>query len=470
MSAQQDRFDVTRRGFLKMTAAVAGAGAVGSLASACSSITGGSGSGSGKGSPTVAVEIDEGQNALPFGWFNPELKSKFGVTTAIKGLPFVGQYEKIVSELITRSNVYDVLVFPPQMIGDFVSKGFLRPLDSVGKTADLAIDDVLPVYRDPVMRRNGKIYAAMYDGDTLQLTYRTDLFEKAGIKSPPATWTDYLAIAKELHKPPAQYGTAFYGQRGFCYAWWANIFAAYGGKWFDANMTPQIASDPGIKALETLIALKQYSPPNILQIDYPGLNQVYLNGSTAMVIQWDDLALKAEDASVSKVVGKNAYAPSPTRTYQPYSRVMAISAYSSNPTNAFKVIQYMNSPAVSVKYVYDPKCGEDPYRTSQLDPAKVKDHLGQPTMPTSQATSYVDAIKACLQAGYPELSIPGAPRYLDFLDLKVNEALSGQSTPAQALQAVAAQWDSITSALGKDSQVKAYADWVHSFQLAGVQY
>lgn len=465
----QDSPELSRRRFLTLSGAAAGASALGPLLSACSSITGGN-SGSAKGSPVVAVECDEGQNTLPFGWFNPEMKSKLGVTTSIRGLPFVGQYEKIVSELITHSNVYDVLVFPPQMIGDFVSKGFLRAFDTVGNTADLAIADVLPVYRDPVMRRNGKIYAAMYDGDTLQLTYRTDLFAKAGITKPPATWAEYLTMARELNHPPNQYGTAFYGQRGFCYAWWANIFAAYGGRWFDVNMTPQIASDAGVRALETLISLKAYSPPNILQIGYPELNAAYLGGSTAMVIQWDDLALKAEDPTLSKVVGKNAYAPSPTRTYQPYSRVMAISAFSSNPKNAFKVIQYMNSAPVSSKYVYDPKCGEDPYRISQLDPTMVKSHLGQPTMPAAQATSYVDAIKACLEAGYPELSIPGAPRYLDFLDLKVNEALSGQSTPIQALRAAETQWNSITSSLGQSNQVKAYADWVHSFQLAGVQY
>jgi multiple sugar transport system substrate-binding protein len=453
-------------GSAKAGAAMAfGAASLSALLEACA----GSSSG-GAESSSIAVEVDEGQNANPFSWLNPTMSSKFGVTTKTVGLPFVGQYEKIVSEMITRSSVYDVMVFPPQMLGDFAAKNFLAPLEELLNVSDLNTSDILPAYREPGMKRNGKIYAAPYDGDLLQVAYRTDLFQKAGISQPPATWDDFVGIARELHNPPTQYGNAFYGQRGFCYAWFINIFAANGGRWFDESMNSGIASDAGVKALETLIELKKYSPPNILQIGYPELNEVYLNGSTAMVIQWDDLALKAEDATKSKVVGKNAYAACPVRSYMPYSRVMAVSAYSQNPHNSAKVIQLMSSSDAQKLFDYDPNCGEDPCRLSVLDPSFVKDHTGNPTMPASQAASYVAAIKAGLQAGYPELSISGAPRYLDILDLKVNEALSGGSSAFEALKAAAAEWDSITSELGKDTQQAAYNEWAQLLSTAGVQY
>ncbi|MHB8619840.1 MAG: ABC transporter substrate-binding protein [Chloroflexota bacterium] len=459
---------VNRRRFLSDSArlgvGVAVGGSLATLLEACG------GTGASSESKIVSVEIDEGQNAAPFAWFNPDMKTKLGVTTKTIGLPFVGQYEKIVSELVTRSSAYDVLVFPPQFLGDFVAKDFLRPITDVAKEADFKLNDVLPAYRDPYNNRNGKFYAATYDGDILQVAYRKDIFDKAGIKQAPKTWDDYLAVSKELHKPPSQYGNAFYGQRGFCYAWFINIFAAQGGKWFEADMKPGIAGGAGVKALEMLVKLKAYAPPNILQIGYPELNEAYLNGSTAMVVQWDDLALKAEDPTKGKVAGKNVYAPCPVRNYMPYSRVMAISAYSKNPHNAGKVIQYMNSFAASSKTNYDPNCGEDPFRQSVLNPSLVKDHTGKPTMSPGQAKSYVDAIKACLTTGYPELSIPGAPRYLDILDLKVNEALAGTTKPAAALKGAAAEWDTITSSLGKATQLKAYNDWVDSFHKAGVTY
>jgi multiple sugar transport system substrate-binding protein len=424
---------------------------------------------SGKSYKTVTVEIDSGQNALPFQWFNPGLGARYGVQTTIDGLPFVGQYDKIVTELLAKSPVWDVLVFPPQMLGDFVAKKFLLPLSDAGEIATLDYSDVLPVYRDPNSLRNGKHFAAMYDGDSLMLTYRRDLFEKSGVKV-PTTWDEFIAVAKELHHPPKQYGNAFYGQRGFVYAWFMNIYAASGEPWFDADMNPAIASEAGVSALNTLLTLKKYAPPNILQIDYPTLNEVYLNGSTAMVVQWDDLPLKTEDPALSKVVGLSSFAACPRRTYLPYSRVMAISAYSAHPKEAFDVIQYMNSSAVSVKDVYDPEDGEDPFRYSQLDPALVKTHLGHPSMSHTQAVSYVDAIRACLKAGYPELSIPGAPQYLDTLDQHVSQALSGSVTPVQALKAAASAWQQITTGLGRQQQIAAYHDWVSSFHAAGLPY
>jgi multiple sugar transport system substrate-binding protein len=466
---------VSRRSFIsggiKGGALLAGSAALSPLISACSSSSGSPAtSGSGE-STTLTVEIDEGQNAEPFMWFNADMKRAVGVSTTIAGLPFVGQYEKIVAELVARSSAYDVLVFPPYFMGDFVAKGFLRKLTDFGPESAFDLPDVLPVYRDPYLKRNGDLYAANYDGDVLMLTYRTDVFDRHGIKSPPATWDEYLSIARELHNPPHMYGNAFYGQRGFCYAWFMNIFAAYGGKWFDSKMNPQINNDLGVKALELLIELNKYAPPDELAIGYPQLNQVFLNGSTAMVIQWDDLPLKTESAALgSKVIGKSGYAPCPVRSYMPYSRVMAISAYSANPHNSWKAIQYMNRSSVSVKDVYDPGCGEDPFRASQLDPSLVKDHTGQPTMPPALAAAYVSAIRGCLAGGYPELSIPGAFHYLDTLDLFVNEALAGQISAASALNAAASEWNTITQSLGQGAQEAAYNAWIQSFLAAGVSY
>ncbi len=429
----------------------------------------------------VSVECDAGQNENPFLWKAAELQSHFGINPHMVGLPFVGQYEKLVTDLTARSAVYDVLVFPPYFLGDFAQLGFLRELDPYFHLLDPKLADYLPVYRDPVIKRNGKTYGLMFDGDLLQVAYRSDLFgdpeEQKNFKAkynhdlaPPTTWDEYMQVAEFFHRPPKLYGTAFYAQRGFCYAWFINIFAGFGGQWFGKGMKPAIDSDAGVKALSLLVEMKKYSPPNILQIDYPTLNEVFLNGSTAIVVQWDDLALKVENPAMSKVVGKGGFAPCPVRSYMPYSRVMAVSAFAKNPDQAYQLASYMQQPEVSATYVYDPDCGQDPYRFSQLNIANVKNHLGKPTMSEAAAKSYVDAIGAGLKAGYPELSIPGAPRYIDLLDLYVNQALAGSLPPKAALGACANEWESITEAYGRKTQQAAYDAWIASFHAVGLQY
>ena len=236
-------------------------------------------------------------------------------------------------------------------------------------------------------------------------------------------------------------------------------------------MKAGINSDAGVKALELLVKMKDYSPPNILQIDYPALNEVFLNGSTAMVVQWDDLALKVGNPQMSKVVGKGSFAPCPKRSLLLYSRVMAVSAFAKNPKDAYLTAAYMQLPDVSITYVYNSQCGQDPYRLSQLKPkAAMKNHTGGPALDAASAKAYVDAIREGLKGGYPELCIPGAPRYLDILDLYVSQALAGGLKPKDALDATAREWASITEAYDPDRQKAAYAAWVKSFKDAGVSY
>ena len=162
---------------------------------------------------TVNVECDAGQNQNPFRWKADAIKKKFGVEMNQIGLPFVGQYEKLVSELTARSSAYDLLVFPPYFLGDFVALGFLRDLDQYKSLIDPQLADYLPVYRDPVIKRDGKLYALMYDGDNLQVIYRSDLFndptEQKNFKAkygwdlaPPKTWDQFMQIAEFFTRPP----------------------------------------------------------------------------------------------------------------------------------------------------------------------------------------------------------------------------------------------------------------------------
>jgi len=324
-------------------------------------------------------------------------------------------------------------------------------------------------YRKPRLSRNSVAYRKdLFNDPTEQKNFKA----KYGWDLAPATnWDQFMQISEFFTRPPNLYGTAFYAARGFCYAWFINIFAGLGGRWFTDDMKPGINSEAGVKALEMLVKMKDYAVPNILQVDYPALNEVFLNGSTAMVIQWNDLALKVANPKMSKVVGKGGYAACPVRTYLPYSRVMAVSAFAKNPEDAYRVAAYMQLPDVTITYVYDSNCGQDPYRWSSLKPeAAMKDHTGGPSLDATDAKIYVDAIREGLKAGYPELAIPGAPRYLDILDLYVSQALAGSLKPKDALDATAREWASITEAEDPDRQKAAYAAWVKSFNDVGVSY
>lgn len=91
----------------------------------------------------------------------------------------------------------------------FVKKGYLEPLDSF-LTPEMK-EKFSSVLQDQVNQFDGKIYTLPNFGYTLRLVYNKDLFEKAGIKSPPTTLDEMITAAKEITKvgkADGQYGFA----------------------------------------------------------------------------------------------------------------------------------------------------------------------------------------------------------------------------------------------------------------------
>ena len=434
-------------------------------------------------SGTVYVEIDAGQNQEPITKNTPAMQKKFGIAVKQVALPFVGQYEKLVTELIARSGAYDLMFFPPYFLGDFVAKKFVLPLESYAAKRDPLVNTLLPVFRDTITIKNGKRYALTYDGDILYVYYRRDLWndptEKKDFQkkygyplAPPKTWDQYLDQARFFNRPPHLHGTAFYGQRGFSYGWWANIWAGLGGHWFDARtMKTQINSPAGLKALNYLLEMKKVSPPDVLSYGYDALRNAFFLGKFAMCVQWGDLHKKSfggDPQAPSKIAGKLGSAPCPNgKSYMPYSRIGAISASGKNLDGAYDVLWYLQQPAVSDDYVTDPKNGIDACRYSNLRPANwIKRFPQYPAL----VTEYAKTMRANLLQGFPELSIPGAPTYIDKLDLYINQALAGQIKPKVALDSAAREWESLTDSLDRNAQRQAYLTWISTFRKAGIKY
>ena len=87
---------------------------------------------------TVNIEIDAGQNENPFHWQAEAIKKKFGLDVKLIGLPFVGQYEKLVSELTARSSALRPVGVPALFPRRFRRPGLparTRTLYEVGRSA-----------------------------------------------------------------------------------------------------------------------------------------------------------------------------------------------------------------------------------------------------------------------------------------------------------------------------------------------
>jgi multiple sugar transport system substrate-binding protein len=54
------------------------------------------------------------------------------------------------------------------------------------------------------------------------------------------------------------------------------------------------------------------------------------------------------------------------------------------------------------------------------------------------------------------LRIPGTVEYWEILDTRLAQAMTDQSTPQEALDLVAQEWDGVTDDLGRDDQIAIY--------------
>src|SRR5207244_4520027 len=125
----------------------------------------------------------------------PDFAALTGAKINVVTVPFSDLYQKILTDMATKTNSYQAFVFDPQWMGDFVTPGYLEELTARVK-ADNALQwqDIGAFFRNFSATYGGKIYTVPLDGDFQMVYYRSDLLKQTGLK-PPQTWADYMKIA-----------------------------------------------------------------------------------------------------------------------------------------------------------------------------------------------------------------------------------------------------------------------------------
>jgi ABC-type glycerol-3-phosphate transport system substrate-binding protein len=127
---------------------------------------------------------------------------------------------------------------------------------------------------------NGNVYAVPWFGGVRGVWYRKDQFAKAGISSPPTTWTQLVSDAKALTKAyPGSYGLGApsnYTNAIVSYIWGAGgqVATQRNGKWVGQLTTPQ--AEAGIKFYADLYLSQHLSPSK-----YIGQTELGAPGATS---------------------------------------------------------------------------------------------------------------------------------------------------------------------------------------------
>ena len=158
--------------------------------------------------------------------------------------------QRVTTDIATRAGQFDVLTIGNYEVPIWAKQGWLTPMDNLPASYD--VDDLLKPVRAG-LTYDGKLYGLPFYGESAMTYYRTDLFEKAGIKMPDdPTYEQIRGFADKITDKPNQvYGMCLRGKPGWGenMAYVTSLVNAEGGQWFDMKWKPALETPAWHKAI-----------------------------------------------------------------------------------------------------------------------------------------------------------------------------------------------------------------------------
>jgi ABC-type glycerol-3-phosphate transport system substrate-binding protein len=133
----------------------------------------------------------------------PEYEKQTGVKVEWEEVPYADVLSKQMTELITKTDRYDIFNISNKFVGAEAGTGQLLPLDDLIAKAGAALDwqDFMPKQKQ-MFTYKGKSYAVPLSSNIMMCAYRRDVFEQEGIKVPALgtsfTHSEWTNIVKRL--------------------------------------------------------------------------------------------------------------------------------------------------------------------------------------------------------------------------------------------------------------------------------
>ena len=218
--------------------------------------------------------------------------------------------ERVTTDIATKGGQYDVITIGNYEVPIWAKQGWLLALDNLGKDYD--VDDLLPAIRGG-LTVDGKLYAAPFYGESAMIMYRTDLFEKAGLKMPEKPTWDFIgeAARKLTDRSAGMSGICLRGKAGWGenMAFLTAMSNSFGGRWFDEKWQPQFDQPEWKQALDFYVQLMKDAGPEGASSN--GFNEnltLFQQGKCGMWIDATVAASFVSDPKNSTVAGKVGYA------------------------------------------------------------------------------------------------------------------------------------------------------------------
>ncbi len=228
-----------------------------------------------------------------------------------------GEGRQRIHDAVEAGNPPDIAVVGARWVPEFVASGYIEPLDRY-ITRNFRRQFVPAIINEGAVYQ-GRTFGLPVATSTRALYYNRDIFEQAGIESPPETWDELLATGQainaledEVYGFGLQAGDGLETNTYFYYFVWGN-----GGNLYNTSNTASALDE--LAAVEALAFMQRLveedaTQPNVLDYDRRRLlEEDFEAGSLAMMISgpWEAGRLRRDHPDIDFGV-----APLPYNTTQ----------------------------------------------------------------------------------------------------------------------------------------------------------
>ena len=368
-----------------------------------------------------------------------------GIEVELVPIPDDTFYDKVVAEFMSGNASFDALQFFSPWLGDFAAPGFLAPLGDYAEKWGLPLDDWYPTYLQNYGYFGDQLYGIPFDCDIRMTHLRPNLARQVvgdiDVANSIPTQDDLVRISAELGgAEPGVAGVGLMAGRGFWSTYtWESLAAMMGMDLFTPDWEPAFVSDPGIKAIETMLALRDNGAEGMAGWGWGENRAAWLGGQLATNLSWQDSGTQATRPDQSRIAADAASIFTPRATnaearFAPANvagSTSVVTASSQNPEAAFLLLAFLTTASIMAMNEANAN-GVAPGQRSVLTNENLW-KVSQPAPVWSKEVEYA----------WCAPRIPGMFEMEQALGNEINRAFVGQITPQEALENGAAAWRQI---------------------------
>lgn len=349
------------------------------------------------------------------------------VKVNLEFVPYEALHDKIVAARGAGGNGYDVVLFDAIWPAEFSRFDLLQDVSS--RIAADEREKIFPGAMNTVVYQ-GKTLGMPWILDTKYLYYNKAILDKAGIKTPPASWQQVMDDAKVLKdKGIVKYPLVWsWSQAEALVCDYTTLVSGFGGSFYQ-NGKLDFSTPASLKAVTLMKTSLDQGLSNPASREYleEDVRKAFSNGDAAFALNWTYMYNMANDPKQSKVAGDVGIVPAPGDTPDKPGAVngsmgLGIAKASQHPEEAWQYIHYLTSQPVQDKYA---KLSLPVWKASYQDPAVAK---GQESLIAAADKSLNVMLSRPETADYSRLS--------NTLQQQLQSVLQGKATPDVALKAV----------------------------------